>query len=162
MAGYAKREDYGQMNYYVESTLNYNRNFKNGHHVDAMLGHMWRHYDETTLSLSGEGFLVDAVKWNSMGSVGSKDSYTASSNETNKTLMSFFGRVNYNWKSRYYITATGRFDGASNFAENRKWGFFPSVALKWNISKEDFLKCRGLRKRPEQGLPFPCHAEFEL
>lgn len=140
MAGYAKREDYGQMNYYVESTLNYNRNFKNGHHVDAMLGHMWRHYDETTLSLSGEGFLVDAVKWNSMGSVGSKDSYTASSNETNKTLMSFFGRVNYNWKSRYYITATGRFDGASNFAENRKWGFFPSVALKWNISKEDFLK----------------------
>ena len=139
-AGYAKREDYAQMNYYVENTLTYSQNYKNGHHVDGMLGHMSRQYDENNLSLSGEGFLIDALKWNAMGSVADKDSYTASSNNAKKTLISFFGRVNYNYKSRYYLTLTGRYDGASNFAANHKWGFFPSMALKWNASKEDFLK----------------------
>ena len=54
--------------------------------------------------------------------------------------MSFLARANYNYKSRYYITVTGRADGASNFAANNKWGFFPSAALKWNVKKENFLK----------------------
>lgn len=139
-AGYAKREDYAQMNYYVENTLSYSQNYKGGHHVDAMLGHMSRQYDENLLSLSGEGFLIDAMKWNTMGSVADKDSYTASSNNKKKTLISFFGRVNYNWKSRYYLTLTGRYDGASNFAVNHKWGFFPSMALKWNAAKEPFME----------------------
>ena len=139
-AGYAKREDYVQMNYYVENTLSYSQNYKGGHHVDAMLGHMSRQYDENLLSLSGEGFLIDAMKWNTMGSVADKDSYTASSSNKKKTLISFFGRVNYNWKSRYYLTLTGRYDGASNFAENHKWGFFPSMALKWNAAKEPFME----------------------
>ena len=49
-------------------------------------------------------------------------------------------RLNYNYKSRYYFTFTGRYDGSSNFAENNKWGFFPSAAVKWNAKNENFLK----------------------
>ena len=63
-----------------------------------------------------------------------------SSSYVSTTKMSFLARANYNYKSKYYITVTGRADGASNFAANNKWGFFPSAALKWNIKKENFLK----------------------
>lgn len=54
--------------------------------------------------------------------------------------MSVYARLNYNWKSRYYLTVTGRYDGASNFAANNKWAFFPSAAVKWNLANENFLK----------------------
>ena len=81
--------------------------------------------------------------------------------------MSVYARLNYNWKSRYYLTVTGRYDGASNFAANNKWAFFPSAAVKWNLANENFLKdcdwiddlsirvSAGLhRQRRDQHLPF--------
>lgn len=55
-------------------------------------------------------------------------------------MESYFGRVNYNLKSRYLFTATGRFDGSSRFGANNKFAFFPSGAFAWRISQEDFLK----------------------
>lgn len=55
-------------------------------------------------------------------------------------MASFFGRVNYSYKDRYLLTATLRADGASNFAENNRWGYFPSVALGWRFTEEEFMK----------------------
>ncbi|MEM9142696.1 MAG: TonB-dependent receptor, partial [Bacteroidota bacterium] len=52
---------------------------------------------------------------------------------------SFFGRVNYTYADKYLLTATMRADGSSRFGEDEKYGYFPSVALGWNISKEDFM-----------------------
>lgn len=56
------------------------------------------------------------------------------------TLISFFGRANYTYNERYLLTATIRRDGSSRFAPSNRWGIFPSVALAWRISSEDFLK----------------------
>ena len=69
-----------------------------------------------------------------------RDSTSISTNHTDWTKMSVFGRLNYNYKERYYVTFTARYDGASNFAANKKWGFFPSAALRWNIANEKFLQ----------------------
>jgi len=55
-------------------------------------------------------------------------------------LLSFFGRVNYNYKNRYLFTATFRADGSSKFLKGNRWGYFPSVALAWKISEEEFMK----------------------
>lgn len=55
-------------------------------------------------------------------------------------LLSYFGRANYNYDNRYVVTATLRADASSKLAEGEKWGYFPSVAVAWNISNEDFLK----------------------
>jgi TonB-linked SusC/RagA family outer membrane protein len=55
-------------------------------------------------------------------------------------LLSFFGRVNYDFKDRYLFTATYRADGSSKFAGDNKWGFFPAAAAAWKISEESFLK----------------------
>ncbi|GAB3818466.1 SusC/RagA family TonB-linked outer membrane protein [Pontibacter rugosus] len=60
--------------------------------------------------------------------------------ETQNTLVSFFGRVNYAFKDRYLLTATVRRDGSSRFSEDNRWGTFPSMALAWRIVEESFLK----------------------
>ena len=56
------------------------------------------------------------------------------------TLLSFFSRLNYNYKDKYLMSATIRADGSSKFSENNKWGYFPSAALAWRASEEEFLK----------------------
>ncbi len=64
--------------------------------------------------------------------------------ETENTLISFYGRLNYNLKEKYLITATLRDDGSSRFSPDTRWGLFPSVALAWRITEEDFLKDAGV------------------
>ncbi|CEN39239.1 conserved hypothetical protein [Capnocytophaga canimorsus] len=56
------------------------------------------------------------------------------------TLMSYLGRINYSFDNKYLITASYRADGSSRFSKGNRWGYFPSVALGWRISEENFLK----------------------
>ena len=60
--------------------------------------------------------------------------------ETQNTLVSFFGRLNYSYNSKYLLTASFRRDGSSRFGSDNRWGFFPSAAFAWNIAEESFLK----------------------
>ncbi|MBC8048383.1 MAG: SusC/RagA family TonB-linked outer membrane protein, partial [Fimbriimonadaceae bacterium] len=64
--------------------------------------------------------------------------------ETENTLLSFYGRLNYNLKEKYLLTATLREDGSSRFSPDTRWGLFPSVALAWRISEESFLQNSGV------------------
>lgn len=61
-------------------------------------------------------------------------------NITKWSMASFLGRVEYNYKGRYLATATFRTDGSSRFSRNNKWAYFPSAALAWRISDENFMK----------------------
>lgn len=137
--GEAYRENYQEQSFYTENTLSYDKKFDGGHNFDAMLGQSWKKYLYQNFNLSGEGYLVDDMMWNNMAAVTDKQSYGADTEFRQKAKLAFFARVNYNWKSRYYLTVTGRADAASNFAANHKWGFFPSMALKWNIGNEPFM-----------------------
>ena len=139
MGGEAYRRNLGEQSIYNENTLEYSFE-KKRHHVDVTLGQTYKHFTSHKFSLSGEGYVVDDVKWNNMGAVLSKDSYGAGSEQIIKDKVAFFARLNYNFKKRYYLTLTGRVDGASNFAANHKWGFFPSGAFKWVIAREPWLK----------------------
>ena len=83
----------------------------------------------------------DAILWNNMNAVQDKETYSAGTSCSKKTKKRRSTRVcSTTDESRYCLTVTGRYDGASNFAANNKWAFFPSAALKWNISNENFLK----------------------
>lgn len=62
------------------------------------------------------------------------------SSESQYTLISYYGRLNYTLANRYVLTATIRTDGSSRFSEDNRWGVFPSAALAWRVSNEDFLK----------------------
>lgn len=138
MGGSASRENYGEQSLYYEQTLEYSKEFGR-HHIDVTAGQTFKHQTTHRFSLSGDGYIVDAVKWNNMSAVTNKESYGANTEYEMKDKVAFFTRINYNYKSRYYLTLTGRVDGASNFAANHKWGFFPSGAFKWSVYKEPWF-----------------------
>lgn len=64
---------------------------------------------------------------------------TASGKMTEWAMLSYFGRINYNYDERYYLTVNVRHDGSSKFGPNQRWGTFPSVALKWKLLNESFM-----------------------
>jgi len=77
--------------------------------------------------------------YNELNRAGESQSSVAAS-DTRHALISFYGRLNYSYASKYMLTATIRQDGTSRFSEDNRWGMFPSVALAWRISEESFLK----------------------
>ena len=138
--GEAYRDEYDTWSLSNETTANYI--FQNlGDHSLNLLGGISAYKSaKRDFNLTGSGYMDDAVMWNNMNAVLDKETYTANTSYSSKTKLSFFGRFDWNWKSRYYLTATLRYDGASNFADNHKWAPFPSAAFRWNASNEPFLK----------------------
>lgn len=78
----------------------------------------------------------DAMNFSTLGTPQSVNNF----NDEDEKLLSFFGRVNYDYKNKYLLTATMRADGSSKFLGNNRWGYFPSVAVAWKMSEENFLK----------------------
>ncbi|SFC73879.1 TonB-linked outer membrane protein, SusC/RagA family [Parapedobacter composti] len=140
--GMAYRAEYTERNIMSQTTANYIRKWGDNH-VDMMVGFIGQQVVSDNFSLQGEGYQSDAIRWNNMNAIPDKENYSASTNNVQKTSMSFLARANYNYKSKYYLTVTGRQDGASNFAADRKWAFFPSAALKWTVSNEPFMESVG-------------------
>ncbi len=77
----------------------------------------------------------EAFKLTSQGTPQSTDNFYSPDDK----LLSFFGRLNYDYKNRYLISATYRADGSSKFSDSNKWGYFPSIAGAWKISEENFM-----------------------
>jgi TonB-dependent starch-binding outer membrane protein SusC len=85
-------------------------------------------------------FPTDDFSYYNLGGAFDKPNFVLGSDFSASTLNSYLGRVNYNYDNRYFVTLTGRFDGSSRFASGHRWGFFPSVALSWNITNETFME----------------------
>ena len=121
-----------------ENTLTYNFNVK-AHNFTVLAGQSYQKTQINQKNYNFRGFPDNGVEpKNQIGAateLRSKFS-TAVENE----LQSFFGRLNYGYDNKYLLTATLRADGSTKFGTNNSYGYFPSVALGWNITKEDFLK----------------------
>jgi TonB-linked SusC/RagA family outer membrane protein len=85
-----------------------------------------------------QSFITDAVEYWSIGS--GTVLQPGSSSLSERQLESYFGRINYNFNDRYLITLNARYDGSSNFSKNFKRAFFPSGAIAWNLTNEEFMK----------------------
>lgn len=136
--GDATRVEVGESTMSNETTISYTYK-KNRHTLTPLLGFSAYRRVSNTLSAAGRGYSDDDVKWNNMVAVPDKSTYSISTSYLALQKLSAFARVDYNYRSRYYLTVTGRYDGASNFAANNKWAFFPSAAFRWTISKERFM-----------------------
>ncbi len=99
--------------------------------IDVMGGYSWQHFWRQN---EDEAFFNEA---NSEGEF-VRDPYDLT--KTENYLVSFFGRLNYVYNEKYFLTFTLRNDGSSRFSEENRWGLFPSMALAWNISDEAFLE----------------------
>ncbi len=124
--------------YLLEATANYTKQINQSHRFDLLAGVSRQNFVTNFSSEGATGFITDAFLWNNLGA-GSIQLPTNSSGSKNM-IASYFGRLNYNYKSRYYATVTVRTDGASVFAVNNKWGTFPSAALAWNVAEEPFFE----------------------
>ena len=140
MGGDAMRRELRSRSLNSVTTLSYDHTWFKRHHLDAVLGFTGYSVKYENFQLSGSGYLDDDVMWRNMNAVPDKQTYAANTSESRRNTLSFLGRVNYNWRQRYYLTLSGRYDGASNFAAAHKWGFFPSTAFKWSIHNERFMK----------------------
>ena len=121
----------------AEFTANYDKTIKNLHHINLLAGYTTQRTDRSGFATTVRNFANDATGYNNL-SAGS-DLYRSTSEATISTLQSVLGRANYSYDSRYNASLTLRADGSSRFAQNHKWGWFPSAGFSWNIDKEKFV-----------------------
>jgi TonB-dependent starch-binding outer membrane protein SusC len=136
---YASQIIYGGEDLLNENTVTY-QSKKKKHIFDFLYGATYQQKIYNTLSVQGYGYTNDQISLYDMGGVPSKENLTVGSSYVKSVMVSNLARMNYNYNEKYYLTITGRADGSSNFAEGNKWAFFPSVAIKWNINKEKFMR----------------------
>lgn len=136
--GQADIAQYDKSDYLMELTANYAKRFGE-HNFSALVGYSFQKFTDEYLSAGNSNFLIDGFLYNNLGA-GSFEKPSVGSSASKDEMASFFGRVNYSYKDRYLLTATLRADGASNFAKNHRWGYFPSVALGWRFTEESFMK----------------------
>jgi len=136
-AGGAFRESISRTNLLNENYLTYTRGVGQGS-LTTTVGHSYQKNTTEAFEAGARGLLTDAFGWDNL-EAGQIEQRSVDSRFSESEIESVFGRANLEWANKYLITATVRRDGASNFAANNKYAIFPSVALGWKVSNENFL-----------------------
>lgn len=126
----------------LEWLANYQASVK-GHNIKAMLGYSYQYSQYSGMNLSNKDFPNDGLGSDNMGSgeyAKEEGEVGMGSYRNDAKLIAFFGRVSYDYKGKYLLTASLRHEGASKFGINQKWGNFPAFSLGWRISEESFMK----------------------
>jgi hypothetical protein len=137
-----------------ENYFTYNNKFGQDHAINAILGLSWQGTNFFSLSANSQNFSTDYYQFNNIGAASQQN--PGASNASGFAFNSYFGRINYTFKNKYLLTVTGRADGSSKFGSDNLYAFFPSAALAWRASDEDFLKgnrtISNLKLRTSYGL----------
>lgn len=131
----AYKNDRFNIDYTWDNIVNYKFDVAENHKFDftGIFSMQKTTYDDLYLEVKDLPF---KSLWHNLGS-GVATSYRSNYKQT--TIMSYTGRLNYNYKDRYLVTLSGRYDGSSRLAEGHKWAFFPAAAVAWRINQEEFL-----------------------
>ncbi|MEI6753428.1 MAG: TonB-dependent receptor [Paludibacter sp.] len=122
-----------------ENTLTYTKSFDKTHNINALVGYTMQASDNVAY-LSQTIQIPSESETLVMAGMGTGTPFTMTSSASRWTMMSYLGRVNYNYKNRYYATASFRADGSSRFKGDNQFGYFPSGSLAWNFTEEHFMK----------------------
>ncbi|MDR2810122.1 MAG: SusC/RagA family TonB-linked outer membrane protein, partial [Tannerellaceae bacterium] len=141
--GEARRSAYEDTERIFENYVNWERT-RTDHKFGAVLGYSWQENTKNNgFQASNINFMSDATAYYNLNLGSAPEGYNVLyGDETIKTLrmISFFGRLNYNYKQRYLLQATLRNDGSSAFGKNNRWGWFPSLSGAWRITNDLKLK----------------------
>lgn len=131
----------------LETYINYDHTFANIHKLGLMAGYSWEQNDDNdSFGLDVYDFYNDNTTFYNLNLANKMDwqngGITSNNNGHLETLrmISFYGRINYSFNSKYLLQATIRRDGSSAFGKNNRWGTFPSASLAWRMSEEKFIK----------------------
>jgi TonB-linked SusC/RagA family outer membrane protein len=130
--------NYSSFSWTWDNIINYNRTFNADHNV-SLMGLLSLESGTTEKYTMTAYDVLSNTDWWNMGS-GPTSSSTMTSSYSESSMISYAFRANYNWKNRYYFTGTVRWDGSSKFDKDYRWGSFPSLALAWRITEEDFMQ----------------------
>ncbi|MCP2028198.1 TonB-linked SusC/RagA family outer membrane protein [Flavobacterium sp. HSC-32F16] len=125
-----------------DNLLTYKFNVADNHHFEALLGTSYIKYDKTLMEVANADSVFNDLEHAWLDNTTNKDGarIILKGNKFENILMSYFGRLNYNYKETYLLNATLRADGSSKFAAGNQWGYFPSVSGGWVVSNEEFLR----------------------
>lgn len=119
----------------TDNVLRYITTINKDHDIAALVGHNEYYFNHNEYSATMKGLVdKDLHRFNNANEV-----LKASGTEWDNAMRSFFGRVNYAYKSKYLLEANVRYDGSSRFSKDSRWGSFPSFSGAWRISEEDFV-----------------------
>lgn len=121
-----------------ENYLTYTKEFAKIHSLNAMAGLSWQHVDRFENRAITQGFSDTYFEYNNLGAGSSPQA--PYSNGQAYGLNSYFARVNYGLLNKYLVTFTGRLDGSSKFGTANRYAFFPSAAVAWRVTEENFMK----------------------
>lgn len=132
--GYRQYND--QLNSTLFHTLDWSKTFLGVHNLQLLAGNSYESFYSSNFSAQKQtaldNTLTDLAVFAENPVVGGTSSRSA--------LISYFGRLNYNFAEKYLMEVNFRYDGSSRFAKGNRWGFFPSFSLGWRVDKEDFIK----------------------
>ena len=135
--GYGNYRQVSTYSYNANATLTWNHDFSSGHHLDAMGGVEANLYNTDNMRISGYDFNDGSTKAYDLSKAGIIEDPVQST--TQSTRLSAFGRINYNYKSRYYLTLNLRSDASSKFYEKNRVGWFPSASIAWRPVEEPWM-----------------------
>ena len=122
----------------LNANINYDREFGN-HHVTGLVGYEQYFYHMDYLQAGRDKYVTDALDELFAGD-GAKENWRTNGYASENARMSFFTRWNYDYKSKYMLSAIVRYDGSENFKKDKRWGLFPGASIGWRISEESFIK----------------------
>lgn len=141
--GEASRAYSKERQYVVEWLTNYSTRIADKHNIKAMVGYSYQYSQYQGFSAWNKDFPNDGLGADNIGSgelAKEEGEVLMSSYKNDAKLISFFGRVSYDFEGKYLFTASLRHEGSSKFGANHKWGDFPAVSAGWRISQESFMK----------------------
>lgn len=125
-------------NYVWNNTLTYKLSLRQKHHFDFLIGQEMIDYYAENLQAGRRKFASEDPDYMYLDA--GEGIQTNSGSGTAYRLLSYFGKLNYNFKDKYLLSATARYDGSSRFGVNNQFGWFPAFSAGWRVSQEDFLK----------------------
>ncbi len=137
--GFGSVETVARKDVLNENTFTYSKNFGD-HSLKILGGFTWQKITTERAFASADRFPNDVLEFNNLAAGSDPETYQVRSGYSQRTLVSFLGRINYTFKDKYLLTLVGREDGSSVFEEGKKYAFFPSIGAGWNMSEESFLR----------------------
>jgi len=137
--GYARKEYNNNTQKLIEMTLNYTKTFNEAHNLNLLGGYSWQESIYNGFWAQARDAQSDYIGYNDLGIMNDLAYGDIDSWKGKWTLIGFFGRAQYNYKSKYYASTSLRYDGSSKFGANNQWGLFPTVAVGWTLTEEDFM-----------------------
>jgi TonB-linked SusC/RagA family outer membrane protein len=138
-SGSATQKKESWMNWQWDNSVSYDKSVGK-HNFNGLLSFGLSQNNYNYNQINAFGFATDDFSYKYLGGAYLKDRFQLGSDFVTNALISYVGRVNYNYDNKYFATVTARYDGSSRFGNGNKWGLFPSLALAWDISKEDFFE----------------------